>query len=386
MATLTPVIKAQFFDSNGDPLVGGKLYSYEAGTDVPLATYTDSTGTQMNTNPIILNARGEANVWVGVDLYKFRLKTSTDVEIWTVDNVGGTVSPVEPTINTPTLTGNVYVTTALGIGTDTPAAALDVATGYAQISDGTAARSKWSADATASHISAEGVRAFTIDTNSTTRLTVSSAGDVDIVKALTVGEDITTSGAVITDTISEKIAGAGVTIDGVLCKDSQVDPANRVLTTGTAQNTVTGTVYEFLNIPSWVKRITVVFSDVSYNGPTGVDFLIQLGTVSGYETTLYAGGAMSAKTTGSAIYSSDNTFGFLVQAIEPGNRVHGVVTLVQYAPNLWCASGSFNLFNFTASGSMAGSKTMGGAVTRLRIAPNNVGATFDNGLINIIYE
>lgn len=89
MATLSPAPKMQFFDAAGEPLVGGKLYSYGAGTTTPLATYTSSAGTTTNTNPVILNSRGEAEVWLGAPLYKFKLTTATDVEIWTVDNVGG---------------------------------------------------------------------------------------------------------------------------------------------------------------------------------------------------------------------------------------------------------------------------------------------------------
>lgn len=87
MATLTPSAKQQFFDANGNPLAGGKLYTYAAGTTTPLATYTDSSGGTPNTNPIILDSRGEANIWLGSAVYKFKLTTSTDVELWTVDNV-----------------------------------------------------------------------------------------------------------------------------------------------------------------------------------------------------------------------------------------------------------------------------------------------------------
>ena len=87
MAILSPAPKLQFFDSNGDPLVGGKLYSYAAGTTTPLATYTDSSGLTANTNPIILDSRGEANVWLASASYKLALYTSTDVSIWTVDNI-----------------------------------------------------------------------------------------------------------------------------------------------------------------------------------------------------------------------------------------------------------------------------------------------------------
>jgi len=84
---LSPAPKLQFFTEGGIPLAGGKLYSYAAGTTTPLATYTTSTGTQNNTNPIILDSRGEAAVWLGAASYKLKLTDSNDVEIWTVDNI-----------------------------------------------------------------------------------------------------------------------------------------------------------------------------------------------------------------------------------------------------------------------------------------------------------
>ena len=81
--------KLQFFTAGGVPLSGGKLYSYAAGTTTPLATYTSSTGGTANTNPVILDSRGEANVWFGSGQYKLKLTSSTDVEVWTVDNLNG---------------------------------------------------------------------------------------------------------------------------------------------------------------------------------------------------------------------------------------------------------------------------------------------------------
>ena len=91
MATtsLSPTPKLQFFDLNGAPLSGGLLYTYAAGTTTPLATYTDSTGLIANTNPIVLDSRGEANVWLEGAIYKFALYTSVGVLIWTVDNING---------------------------------------------------------------------------------------------------------------------------------------------------------------------------------------------------------------------------------------------------------------------------------------------------------
>ena len=87
MTTLTPTPKQQFLDANGNPLSGGKVYTYAAGTTTPLVTYTDESGTVPNTNPVILDSRGEAEIWLGVASYKLKLTTSTDVEIWTVDNI-----------------------------------------------------------------------------------------------------------------------------------------------------------------------------------------------------------------------------------------------------------------------------------------------------------
>ena len=99
MATtsLSPTPKLQFFDANGAPLAGGLLYTYAAGTTTPLTSYTDSTGVSANTNPIVLDSRGEANVWLEGAIYKFALYTSVGVLIWTVDNINGSTFSVNAT-------------------------------------------------------------------------------------------------------------------------------------------------------------------------------------------------------------------------------------------------------------------------------------------------
>jgi hypothetical protein len=84
---ISPQPKLQFLDNNGVPLSGGKVYTYAAGTTTPLTTYTDFTGNTANSNPVILDSRGECSIWLGTSSYKFKLATSTDVEVWTVDNI-----------------------------------------------------------------------------------------------------------------------------------------------------------------------------------------------------------------------------------------------------------------------------------------------------------
>lgn len=122
MATISPTPKLQFLDANGNPLASGLLYTYFAGTTVPKTTYTTAAQTTANTNPIVLDARGEANVWLlAGEAYKFVLQNSSGVVQYTVDQVtaagtmstqnassvnitGGTISGV--TITGP-ITGNV---------------------------------------------------------------------------------------------------------------------------------------------------------------------------------------------------------------------------------------------------------------------------------------
>lgn len=87
MATLSPWIQQKFTDNNGNPLAGGKIYTYEAGTTTPLATYTDYGGGSANANPIILDANGECNLWLGSKAYKIVIADENDVILKTIDNV-----------------------------------------------------------------------------------------------------------------------------------------------------------------------------------------------------------------------------------------------------------------------------------------------------------
>src|SRR6266436_1353232 len=105
--TPQPVFRA--FDSNGKPLLGGKLFSYIAGTTTPLPTYGNALGTSTNTNPVILDATGQAKVFLGGGTYKLVLQNSAGVEQWTVDNiVGSSVPSATAIIGNPT--GNQVIT------------------------------------------------------------------------------------------------------------------------------------------------------------------------------------------------------------------------------------------------------------------------------------
>ena len=142
MASLTPTPKQQFFDANGDPLVAGKVYTYAGGTTTPIATYTSQTGATANTNPIILDSRGMANIWLQPTIaYKFVVTDSNDVLQYTTDNILvpvdnlsfgsppaiGDVAPNSGAFTTLSATQNVtfsgtgYVQMPVGATTDRPA-------------------------------------------------------------------------------------------------------------------------------------------------------------------------------------------------------------------------------------------------------------------------
>lgn len=90
---LTPSPKQAFLDNNGAPAVGYKLFTYAAGTSTKLATHTSSTGLVNNTNPVVLDYRGEASIWIPPNVsYKYVLARPSDTDpptnpIWTVDGV-----------------------------------------------------------------------------------------------------------------------------------------------------------------------------------------------------------------------------------------------------------------------------------------------------------
>lgn len=90
--TVAPSPKYTGFDDNGDPLIGGKLYVFAAGTSTPVTTYTDVALTVANTNPIILDAGGRATIFLDTGSYKFIQNDLNDVLIWSQDNVSAVAS------------------------------------------------------------------------------------------------------------------------------------------------------------------------------------------------------------------------------------------------------------------------------------------------------
>jgi hypothetical protein len=147
---------------------------------------------------------------------------------------------------------------------------------------------------------------------------------------------------------------------------------------GTAVASTSGTAIDFTGIPSWVKRVTVMFSGVSTNGSS--NGLIQVGGGS-FVTSGYLGGSNSTGT------ETLFTAGFGIRNMDAAAAVvHGAIQLLNVSGNTWVASGFTSRSNSAASGGTAGSVTLSGTLDRIRITTVNGTDTFDAGSVNILYE
>lgn len=151
-----------------------------------------------------------------------------------------------------------------------------------------------------------------------------------------------------------------------------------VLTSGTAVASTSGTSIDFTSIPSWVKRITVMFNNVSVSGTSSIQIQIGAGSVI---TTGYTGGT----STGTTVI--DNSAGFIV-ARNPAasNAYSAVINLITLGSFIWAQSGNCISSSSDACTVSAGNLTLSGALDRVRVTTVNGTDTFDAGSINILYE
>ena len=197
------------------------------------------------------------------------------------------------------------------------------------------------------------------------KLVSASAGSVEIVAPATASNYTATMPA-----------GSGtVAVNGV----------SGTLVSGTAVASTSGTSIDFTGIPSWVKRVTVMFNGVSTNGSSAIQ--VQIGSGS-FTTSGYLSYATSTFSTSSD--SSSSTSGLLITTgIGAAATVIGAARLNNITGNTWVMDNSHGGVN---GGGTSGSRTSGGTVAlsgtldRVRITTVNGTDTFDAGSINILYE
>ena len=174
-----------------------------------------------------------------------------------------------------------------------------------------------------------------------------------------------------------------VTIDGT--NGITVDTIGTIypLVRMTAQNSTSGTVIDFTGIPSWAKRLTVLFNGVSTTGVSA--YLIQIGTVTSIENTGYVSGVSSIQGT-NATAATSSTAGYILQnAAVAASTYSGVVTIHNVSSNIWVSAGMLHANNGLGYFS-SGNKTLAGVLTRVRITTVNGTDAFDAGSVNVMYE
>ena len=151
------------------------------------------------------------------------------------------------------------------------------------------------------------------------------------------------------------------------------------ITIATAVASTSGTAIDFTSIPTWVKRITVMFDGVSTNGTNR--YLVQVGTSSGYVNTGYTSGAG----TGANYFSS--TAGFAITENNSASTViFGNAIICNISSNSWVLSSTTVSSADSRLNVGAGSVALSGGLDRVRITTVNGTDAFDAGTINIMYE
>jgi hypothetical protein len=162
---------------------------------------------------------------------------------------------------------------------------------------------------------------------------------------------------------------------GTLARTADI-PSVNPFTLGTAVASTSGTAIDFTGIPSWAKRVTVMFAGVSTSGSSPI--IIQIGSSGGFETTGYFSGTQTG--VGNA------TNGFIVATQVAASINHGAVQLLSFSANGWVSSGGIGYSDVAGAAVSGGSKTLAATLDRVRITTVGGTTTFDAGTINVSWE
>jgi hypothetical protein len=210
-------------------------------------------------------------------------------------------------------------------------------------------------------------------------ITINGSGTVTGISAGGLPDDcIVTADIADNNVTTAKIDNISVT--EIKIADNNVTPAKlaQPLTLETAKS-ATGTAVDFTDIPSWVKRITVIFDGVSTNGTSYKQIQIGAGSV------VASGYVGSASTITSAVATTSFTTGFGIRSNAATDLIVGTSTITNISGDVWvCSTVTSNAASETSIA--GGTLDLGGTLDRVRITTVNGTNTFDVGTINIMYE
>lgn len=196
------------------------------------------------------------------------------------------------------------------------------------------------------------------------------------------GAAASTSVAGVSQLATQAEAQAGTNTTKTLTPDA-FRAANIVL--GTAVASTSGTSIDFTGIPSWAKRVTVMFDGVSTNGTSLL--IAQLGDSGGIENTGYSGATGVVESSPSANVTANSSGANLVgTTFAAAWSVSGQIVFNKLSGNAWAFSLAMGFGGSTRASYGAGTKTLSDTLDRVRITTLSGADTFDAGTINISWE
>ena len=148
----------------------------------------------------------------------------------------------------------------------------------------------------------------------------------------------------------------------------------------TAKSSTSGVSVNFVDIPPWAKRVTVILDGVSTNG--SIAPTIQLGDAGGIENSSYSGSVW----TPAGVANFSTAFNLFVNSgWNSSGVIHGVITFCNLVGNTWACSGTVGASNAATAGFIGGAKTLSDTLTQIRLTMDGVDA-FDAGTINVFWE
>jgi hypothetical protein len=210
----------------------------------------------------------------------------------------------------------------------------------------------------------------------------STSGSVTLQEPAVAGTTVldlpATSGNVVVDTATQTLTNKTLTSPTIGGTPTGVG----VLTSGTAATPSAVTFVDFTSIPSWVKRITVMFNGVSLNNTANI--LIQLGTASGFTSTGYIS-TSNILNNSSGSSGSSSTSGFFVFDGDASYVLHGTCVISLVSSNSFVSTHSYRV-STTQIILGSGSVSLGDTLNSVRIISSDNTGTFDAGTINILFE
>ena len=179
-----------------------------------------------------------------------------------------------------------------------------------------------------------------------------------------------------------------VTIDGSAGVTTNTGAVYNSIQSATAVASTSGTSIDFTSIPSWVKRVTVMFNGVSTSGTSLI--LIRLGDAGGIEASGYLGNtAQLSDASASANFSHATNNGIVIDGGANAAAVRQgaiFISLLNASTNTWASAGSIARSDISSCSTLGGVKPLSDTLTQIRITTVNGTDTFDAGSINILYE